>query len=407
MPIDLITGQPGNGKTLRMMQRLLAESAKTGSDRRYLVNMGIEGLEPGLVDLEMPDGKQWNLVNFGEPGICTCHDGTGQILENEGLKRKVLDGRKLVDNPEWQIEMDAGRPHAHVIPNGALIFVDEAWKSFGHMTDARGAAVPTHVTALAEHRHRGLDFIWTTQMANQIYPFVRGLIGSHTHVARRFGSKVCTVYTWGQLCEDVNTTTNREKAVEETWVHPTKTVGAKYHSATEHTIKTKLPWKIWLIPITAIGAAVMIYFSYQSLKPDNFAASLNGQPVPESGVAAPASGGGSERPELPTDAEGWAVYLAPVVPGLAFTAPVFAENLEVTSHPQTICYIVGLPGEDRCKCVTEQATKARVTESICRAIVADGVYDPFKPEPDKRVEPVEQSVVTPVDLVPAIAKSAP
>ena len=393
MPIDLITGQPGNGKTLRMMELLLAEAAKPQDKRRFLVNMGIEGLASGICDLDLPDGKLWNLVDFDKAGTCACHDGIGQVLDKEGLARKIGHGSQSRDNPQWQIELDAGRPHAHVIPDGALICVDEAWKSFGHLQDASRAATPQHVLALAEHRHRGLDFIWTTQMSNQIFPFVRGLIGSHTHVARRFGTRFCTLFTWGELCDDTKSQTQRDKSLQKSWVLPTKTAGAKYKSTVQNTIKARLPWKLLLIPICLVGAIVMGWYSYQSLKPDNFAAKLNGKEAAATGVAgaAPASG---NRQEMPRTAAQWKTYLTPTIPGMAFTAPVFAENLEVTTHPRTICYLVGLPGADVCKCVTEQATKLELSEASCRTNVADaGGYDPFKVDPaderknERRQEP--------------------
>lgn len=368
MPIDVITGQPGNGKSLRMMQRLVAESAKTGADRRFLVAVGIDGIQPGLVDLVLADGKDWNEIDpNGEP-VCDC-----------GAGRKLPDGNH--------------EKHAHFIPDGALFFVDEAWKWFGHLHDASRAPTPPHVLMLAEHRHRGFDMVWTTQMVNQVYPFVRGLIGTHSHVARRFGTRICTVFQWGELCEDVKSATQREKALSETWVHPSNMFD-KYKSATVHTIKPRLPWKLFLIPICLIGALVLGYFGYESMKPDNFAATLNGEPEPGSGEAAPAPAS-EDSPKLPTTAKAWAEYLAPTVPGLAFTAPVFAENLEVTTHPMTLCYLVGEGPESRCKCVTEQATPLDVGEPMCRSIVKGGIYDPFKPEREPVREATVQTVVTP------------
>lgn len=142
MPIELFTGQPGNGKTALMMERLLEEAAK---GERPIFASGIDGLQPGLASV-LEDPRDWKSV-----------------------------------------------------PVGSLIFVDEAWKWFGHLHDATRQATPKHVLDLAEHRHQGIDFIWTTQQPNQLYPFVRGLIGSHHHVVRRFGTKLIDVFSWGEL----------------------------------------------------------------------------------------------------------------------------------------------------------------------------------------------------------------
>ncbi|WP_223903055.1 zonular occludens toxin domain-containing protein, partial [Lactobacillus laiwuensis] len=127
MPIELFTGQPGNGKTALMMERLVAE-AKAAN--RPIFAVGIDGLDPGLATV-LDDARHWN--------------------------DKDAEGN-------------------YIVPNGSLIFVDEAWKWFGHLHDATRQQTPRHVLELAEHRHRGLDFVWTTQQPNQLYPFVRGLI---------------------------------------------------------------------------------------------------------------------------------------------------------------------------------------------------------------------------------------
>ena len=100
----------------------------------------------------------------------------------------------------------------YIVPNGSLIFVDEAWKWFGHLHDATRQRTPRHVLELAEHRHRGLDFVWTTQQPNQLYPFVRGLIGAHSHVVRRFGTKMLDVYRWGELNEEIKSLAKRDMA---------------------------------------------------------------------------------------------------------------------------------------------------------------------------------------------------
>jgi hypothetical protein len=128
-----------------MVERLSEEAEK---GERPLFAAGVDGLQPGMA-AELVDPREWNAVKPGVAGDCNC---------------------------------TAGPPgHAHVVPDGSLIFVDEAWKWFGHLHDASRQATPPHVLQLAEHRHRGIDFVWTTQGPNQLYPFVRPLIADHYH----------------------------------------------------------------------------------------------------------------------------------------------------------------------------------------------------------------------------------
>lgn len=373
MPIDLITGQPGNGKTLRMVELMVAERAKPSDQRRYMVNIGIEGLAPDLVDAEMPDGKNWNLVDFDKTGVCACHDGTGQVLEAEGIERKIRQGTKLVENPEYQAQMDIGRPHSHVIPDGAIIYVDEAWKSFGHLEDASRRDTPRHVLALAEHRHRGLDFVWTTQQANQIYPFVRGLIASHTHVIRKFSTHFCTLYTWGELCEDTKSQTQRDKALSVSWSHPMGVVD-KYKSATQHTIKAKIPWRVVLIPICLVAGIVLFWWVYATMK-----AKASGDVTTQDEGGAAASSATARADDAPMTRDEWATRLRPRIEGIHGSQPVF-DGRKVKSEPATYCAISGhLDGPNRCTCYTEQATVIEgVLPSVCRRSARFGMYDPFR-----------------------------
>ena len=92
MPITVITGQPGNGKTLRSMEML--EAALKKGDRPVYVS-GVKGSLPAKA-------------------------------------------RQLENAREWE-----------KVEDGALIFIDEAWRDFGHLQDARGAPTPAYVQALA------------------------------------------------------------------------------------------------------------------------------------------------------------------------------------------------------------------------------------------------------------------
>lgn len=322
MPIHVITGQPGNGKTLRMME--LLEAALNEKKRPVYVH-GVEGVLPARAN-------------------------------------------KLVDVRDWEKCED-----------GSIIFVDEAWMGFGHLQDARGAPTPIHVQALATHRHRGMDFVMTTQMVNQLYPFMRGLIGEHTHVSRKFGTSLCTLYTWGEVCEDTKSVAQREKSVSTAWIQPSRLFGA-FNSATQHTIKRRIPWRILAIPACAFGALFVGYLGYKSLYGMKHTDQASVTKA-ESGVAAPANpgaDGGKDR--LPSTPEGWGKALTPTVAGLAYTAPLFAGTLHVQTYPRTICYLAGhkFSDETDCKCVSEQATPLDVSEGQCRAIAAHDYYDPFR-----------------------------
>jgi len=347
MPFHLITGIPGHGKTSLMME-MLAEAAAINLQHRK-------------------SGKTQLVVNGAElverpifaAGIDGLVDGVAENLE---------------DPTRWQD-----------LPDGALIFVDECWKWFGHLEDARGKPPPTHVQGIAEHRHRGMDFVATSQGPRQIYPFMRPLIGPHWHVVRRFGSAFIDVYKWGELAEDPQSQGLRDRAVKQTRTLPTKQRDM-WKSAAAHTIKTRVPVKLLVILTACVLALPVLWIGIGMMSPDSIAAL--GKEEPEKSQLAgssgssnplvldgPGKGEGSKKKELLTPAQ-YAEQFRPRIPGVHGSQPIFGDR-QAKSEPATYCVISGVSIETRCSCYTEQATPIRdVIETVCREWARYGKYDP-------------------------------
>jgi hypothetical protein len=345
VPIEFFTGLPGNGKTAFMVEKLIAESKKA---ERPIIAAGIDGLVPGLATM-LDDPRTWNDHDSHGEKTCDCH-GDGAL-------------------------------HAHKIPDGSLIFVDEAWKWFGHLHDASRQATPKHVLALAEHRHRGIDFVWTTQQPNQIYPFARALGARHTHVVRRFGTQYCDLYTWEELNEDVKSSAKRENATKQTRMLPAE-VFEKYKSATQHTIRRRLPLKLFVLPVALVVSVGSAYFAYQHFKPDAVASRLT-QKGPDAALAAPG-------PPVETAAKfkGYASVADYVerqqarVASAPWSAPLYDER-GVTADPQLYCMSGGERSGPGCRCVTEQGTIHELPRHQCERIARKGPdYNPFKERQD-------------------------
>lgn len=354
MPIISYTGLPGHGKTSLMVEHLLREAKKT-DDRRDLWAAGIDGLQPGLAEL-LKDPKQWNAVRPGE--TCTCHD---------------------TENSE--------ACNSHVIPNGSLIFVDEAWKWFGHLHSASRTANPPHVLELAEHRHRGIDFVWTFQQPSQIYPFARGLMGEHYHVVRRFGTRMIDVFKWEELNEDVKSVAKREAAQRTTRAIPTD-AHDHYKSAEVHTIKAKIPWKVILLPVMVVAALGLGWLAYDMLRPDNMGDTL-GIGSTASGVAAAGDAANGSAPAAKVKSWETAADYArdhlPRFPGAPWTAPIFDQR-GATADPKLYCMSSergedgqGGVAESSCTCHTEQGTQYLIPFIECQRFARRGpVYNPYQ-----------------------------
>lgn len=324
MPIKVISGLPGHGKTLRMLS-ILDEEAKKGERPIYVA--GVDGLIDG----------EWT----------------------------VLD-----DPSRWS-----------ELPDGALVFVDEAWKWFGHLQDARGAKTPQYVLDLAEHRHRGMDFVWTTQNPSQLYPFARSLIADHTHVVRKAGTSACELYNWPELQDDVKSSHARSRAHKTFWMHP-KSIYGMYKSSSLHTIKPSIPRAAILLPLI-FGVAALLFAAVGKWLLDKMSpnVAMAGDVLQSQAAVPPAMQTSSivrrERASEDLRYIDPLAYVRPRVPGLQWTAPAY-DDVPFGEPPRMFCYISHKTPEGVCKCVTEQMTKIALDDDLCRLVVEHGVYDPLQ-----------------------------
>lgn len=335
MPIEVLTGLPRNGKTLLLVSKLV-KAAK--ENKRPVFQCGIDGLVPGLAT--PLDATKWNAKN--------------------------ADG-------------------SYVVPDGSLVFVDEAWKWFGHLRDARGQQTPPHVLDMAEHGHRGLDFIFTTQGPGQLYPFLRTLIQGHTHVVRVMGAEMAKLYEWPELNDDVKSASMREAAINTFWKYP-KDLYTFYKSASVHTVKFKLNRRVVVFAGVVVAVVALVYSGVTSFAPASDAVakiapgkgSASGQPASRlpPGVVPPVPTPQAQQAYR----EGYAYQNSPRIPGMAWTAPIF-DGRPVQADPHTYCMATGKGGQDGCHCYTEQATPiAGVDLDACMAMALYGEpYNPHKP----------------------------
>lgn len=84
-----------------------------------------------------------------------------------------------------------------IVEDGALVLVDEAqdvpWRPTG-----AGQRLDPSIAALETHRHRGLDFILTTQGPHLVHSNIRDLVGRHVHL-RNLGILGRRQYEWPEI----------------------------------------------------------------------------------------------------------------------------------------------------------------------------------------------------------------
>lgn len=214
--MKFITGQPGNGKSLRALFEMAAEyernaaAVKAGKEqpRRFFTNIA------GATTEENPKAFPWV--------------------------------EKLPEHNDWT-----------QLPDGSYVVYDEAHADgntkelarYGTLfpsTGKPGESDDPRIRAMSTHRHRGFDLIFVTQWPTKIHHQVRSLIGQHTHMSRSMGLGMAGVLTWSRVQIDPYDERQRDKAEEEIWRFD-KSLYERYKSATLHTVshKFKVPAKVW------------------------------------------------------------------------------------------------------------------------------------------------------------------
>jgi len=194
--LNLITGQPGNGKTLYTL---------------------------GLVE--------------------KMRQETGRPVYQSGIPDLTLPWESLDDPKTWPS-----------LPNGSIVVIDECQRVFPPRK--QGAPVPPHVSEFETHRHRGFDIFLITQHPQLLDIAVRKLTGRHYHLRRTFGQEVATVYQWEEAT-DPNERGKRNLALQSRFQFP-KERYAVYKSADIHTVKKEIPWKPFAVLGGSIAAIVVL-----------------------------------------------------------------------------------------------------------------------------------------------------
>lgn len=334
MPIELVTGLPGAGKSLGMVDRMLHWREQDAS--RPVFVLGVDGLK----------------------------DGVAQEITPEDLQ------------------------HWFDYPAGSIFVIDEAQKYFPMR---RAGDPPAWVRKLSEHRHLGHDFVISTQAPGYLDSYLRGLIDRHIHLVRKFGAHVADWYEWPAVCMSPLSPSERKRGIHKLWRYP-KRCFEFYKSAELHTVKRRIPKKLIIVllaPLVLLAGVIAVPKVMH--RGEKIAPTGQAQPA-TSGLlsnGAGASLGGGDRPVWATPAD----YVQAFVPRVAnqpWSAPAYDRD-SIRARPDLMCIEYENPrksGEMLCGCYTEQVTPyALHSLEECRRYARFGVYNPHRPplqEADRR-----------------------
>lgn len=147
-------------------------------------------------------------------------------------------------------------------PAGSLVVIDEAQRFFRNRPP--GAPVPDYVAALETHRHLGIDLVLITQDPMLIDKHVRRLAGEQFHAKRTFGLSSITMYRW-QRCVDDPLDFHTKKEAEKVRRKYPKKIYKCYKSAEIHTVKRKIPFRVWATFAVLLALGPIGWFAYHHI----------------------------------------------------------------------------------------------------------------------------------------------
>jgi len=323
MAIELITGLPGHGKTLYTISRYKAIAEKDG---RPIFYSGIKGIKLPWVE---HDPKAWEDL-----------------------------------------------------PPNAILIIDEAQFVF----PLRGRGSPEEwIQRLAVHRHAGLDLVLITQDPLLIDSFVRRLCDRHWHVVRKFGTSFATLHEYPNGVRD-RVAQSRGDSIKHEWRYP-KEAFEWYHSAEVHTVKRRIPMRVWLLVAAPIVAIALGWIGLQRILPKDKdqvtaeSAAKNSTARPGAVTAAQPQRG---RGAVPLEVMPYLELHRPRVAGLAYTAPIYDEVTKPAEAPYPAACV---SNDKRCQCYSQQATRLEVPQDLCQAIAAGGFFVAWRAREGQAVQP--------------------
>lgn len=345
-----ISGQPGNGKSLRAMALLLeayeqdqaAVKAGKKQPRRFFTN--ITGAAPN------------ELYDLG-------------------------DGKPPVMNPDafpWVERLPAHNDWT-LLPHGSFVVYDEAHSDgvtpglerYGLLfpaTGKPGESQDPRIRAMSTSRSSfSIDIVLITQYPNKIHHQVRTLVGQHMHMNRAMGLEAAGMFTWSRTQPDPYDEQAREKAEEEIWKYP-KDLYKRYISATIHTTshKFRIPKKVWSGVSMLVVSGLVAWFLYHLLVPESARSKEAKPPQAEASLLAPAGASTPDETQL--------------FPG---------QKKYVSIDTERSPALAGCVASDRgCRCFADDGFLIDMSERECRTLLSGPLPFNVKHEYVQGVAPV-------------------
>lgn len=328
--IILLTGQPGNGKT----SKIINEIRKDLAAGRTVYTVGIPKLKLPVIQISRAQVIKWHEKTLKKD----------QIVE-------------MGEEPVYELDY---------IVEGSKIYVDEAQKGF----EPSGVKVPEHISFLSEHRHHGLDFVFISQYPFLIHQTIRALITKHWHIRSTWKGR--KLHEWPEWQERPQSQTALALSASESYEIDVSTF-AEYESASIHTVvKHKRPIYVYFVMASFLLLPIALYFSFARIYAKT-------QKSPETAAIVKAKTNESAI----KSSNNIIKVSGPVNTVSQIEKPVF-ENVQIVSTQYDWSTIGAcVSSKNKCTCYGDEGNKLAVPDSVCKAAVGYGWSGRSKPVASK------------------------
>lgn len=345
--ITLLTGQPGNGKTSKIIN-VIREAHLQG---RIVYTVGIPKLLLPTIQISRAKLKTW-------------HERTEISVDEK--RAYVVTGKfdPLADFNRYSTEPANDGEPTYLLDNfveGSLIIVDEAQKGFEPTSPNN---VPEYVSYLSEHRHHGLDFLFISQDPAFVHDKVHKQATRHWHIRSQWMGR--KIYEWSEAQMQPKSQMAVMNAVAKRYkVDPT--TFDLYESASIHTVvKHKIPKMAYFAIFLMIALPIGVYAGMQRFQeryhPDGVATSAELQNVSNLGA----------KPLDPQNKSLTSSAAQPISAQNQQKTPVY-ENIQIASTKydwSKIGACMTFKGE--CRCYGDAGDRLVVPPDVCTAAVGSG-----------------------------------
>lgn len=266
-------------------------------------------------------------------------------------------------------------------PSGAIVIVDEAQEIWP--VRPAGSPVPSGLTALEKHRHKGYDVVFLTQHPMLLHTHARKICNEHHHYSRPFGTKKPIRYHSGSGFVNPGDTKELKFSCTQKRIPLDTSCYPLYKSAEIHTHKSRVPFgviKMWLLIGIVLGlVGFCVYWLISVISGDKEGLTHR----PESQSTTSSLNVSSISPVSSRRDFDWSTALVPDVDGIPYTAPLYKDAAtKVNSVPRVAACIAS---KTSCQCYTQQATViSGVRDQVCRQYVKQGTFDHMYEEKRER-----------------------